>query len=305
MNSKIKNFVVYSTILTLSFPRMKLMLDYEIDYEDFTVVAHRGFSSLEIENSKAAIDLCYNYEYIDGLEIDVSMTKDNELVVLHTGQSGHNYNLKKSICEYTLDELKAKTFKIKKISTLKNILFLFNIDSMNKTISKRSTKLLKKEEPIITFDELISEYDGKKLLLIDVKFNNQSNIMIEKLLNALSNIDCNNIIIQSDNYENLSKMKTIKPNLSYQLVISDRSQMKYINTDFIYFAIRDDLIDYNTLNNLINDGKKIAVWTINSEYKLNTIIGKAGAYADDLTYITDYPDCISTLLDAHVNVKKH
>ena len=40
------------------------------------IYAHRGFSSIYPENSMDSIKEAIKYDYIDGIEIDVRMTKD-------------------------------------------------------------------------------------------------------------------------------------------------------------------------------------------------------------------------------------
>ena len=44
--------------------------------DDFLIAAHRGFSSLEVENTEDAIRLADEKDYIDYIEIDIRMTKE-------------------------------------------------------------------------------------------------------------------------------------------------------------------------------------------------------------------------------------
>ena len=46
--------------------------------DDFLISAHRGFSSLEIENTSDSISLASKKDYIDYIEIDAIMTLDND-----------------------------------------------------------------------------------------------------------------------------------------------------------------------------------------------------------------------------------
>ena len=55
----------------------------EIVDDDFNVSAHRGFSSLRVENTREAISLAASKNYIDYIEFDVRMTKDNKIVLSH------------------------------------------------------------------------------------------------------------------------------------------------------------------------------------------------------------------------------
>lgn len=318
MKTKIKKLIIYGSIITLLYPKSRIISNYkiyndsfynkiksskEIENDEFNIIAHRGFSSLVIENSWDAINICNDYKYIDGIEIDISMTKDKRIVILHTNQYGYNFNLNKPVSEYTLNELKNKRFKVDTNYIIKNILFLSKKDKMNDVVKKRSLNLFRKWTTIITLDELLSNYNFNKQMIIDVKFHSNNNAMIDELFNQLSKIDCTNIIIQSTDYDSLKTMKNINPNLKYQLVISNTNQLKHLDSEINMFAIKASLLDYETIEKLIKNDKSVAVWTINNEHNLNKIINNIGIYWDDVAYITDYPDYISTLLNEKGNVK--
>jgi len=318
MKIKIKKLIIYGSIITLLYPKSRIISNYkiyndsfynkiksskEIENDEFNIIAHRGFSSLVIENSWEAINICNDYKSIDGIEIDISMTKDKRIVILHTNQYGYNFNLNKPVSEYTLNELKNKRFKVDTNYIIKNILFLSKKDKMNDVVKKRSLNLFRKWTTIITLDELLSNYNFNKQMIIDVKFHSNNNAMIDELFNQLSKIDCTNIIIQSTDYDSLKTMKNINPNLKYQLVISNTNQLKHLDSEINMFAIKASLLDYETIEKLIKNDKSVAVWTINNEHNLNKIINNIGIYWDDVAYITDYPDYISTLLNEKGNVK--
>ncbi|KEI95216.1 glycerophosphodiester phosphodiesterase [Clostridium botulinum] len=94
-------------------------------------IAHRGASSLAPENTlesfKKAIEL-----KCDGIELDVHMTKDNQLVVIHDELLDRTTNGTGSVRNLTLNEIKrldagsyfGNKFKKAKIPTLKEVLDL-------------------------------------------------------------------------------------------------------------------------------------------------------------------------------------
>ncbi|WP_251861019.1 glycerophosphodiester phosphodiesterase family protein [Clostridium sp. Marseille-Q2269] len=94
-------------------------------------IAHRGASSLAPENTlesfKKAIQL-----KCDGIELDVHMTKDNELIVIHDEFLNRTTNGTGSVKNLTLNEIKeldagthfSNKFKGSKIPTLKEVLDL-------------------------------------------------------------------------------------------------------------------------------------------------------------------------------------
>ena len=47
-------------------------------------IAHRGNDNHKyLENTKEAVIYCLTKDYIDGIEIDIRVTKDKEFVVIH------------------------------------------------------------------------------------------------------------------------------------------------------------------------------------------------------------------------------
>ena len=102
------------------------MKNYWTQSEDnIYVAAHRGWSEKYPENTleafQAAIDL-----QVDQLEIDVRITKDGELVIIHDATVDRTTNGTGKVCDYTLAELKeldagswkGEQFKGAKIPTL-------------------------------------------------------------------------------------------------------------------------------------------------------------------------------------------
>jgi glycerophosphoryl diester phosphodiesterase len=101
------------------------------------VIAHRGASSLAPENTlpafKKAIDMgC------DGVELDVQLTKDGEVVVFHDSFLNRTTDGSGFINEHTLSELKtldagkhfSKEFKGTKIPTLAEVFKLFEKNNL-------------------------------------------------------------------------------------------------------------------------------------------------------------------------------
>ena len=76
------------------------------------IFAHRGASAYAPENTLEAFRLAME-QGADGIEIDVQLTKDNELVVIHDETVDRVSNAKGAVRDYTLEELKrsrAKSF---------------------------------------------------------------------------------------------------------------------------------------------------------------------------------------------------
>ena len=68
--------------------------------------AHRGCSMAYPENTLEAFRAAAKIKGIKGIELDVQLTKDNELVVIHDETVDRTTNGTGKVCDYTLQELK-------------------------------------------------------------------------------------------------------------------------------------------------------------------------------------------------------
>jgi glycerophosphoryl diester phosphodiesterase len=123
----------------------------QIDWLKNTNIAHRGLHSQDLkvpENTKAAFLLAIENNF--GIECDLNITKDNEVVVIH------DHNLKR-LCDSDVN--------------------LYDI-----TLSEaRNYKILNSNEGILTLKELLLLVDGRVPLLIEVKPKMHKNILINAL----------------------------------------------------------------------------------------------------------------------------
>lgn len=89
------------------------------------IVAHRGFSGRAPENTVAAFNLAWEHDS-DACELDLYLTKDGEIAILHDADTKRTTGVAKIVKDSTLAELqvldagswKAKGYKGEKIPTL-------------------------------------------------------------------------------------------------------------------------------------------------------------------------------------------
>lgn len=100
------------------------------------IQAHRGASGYAPENTMAAFKKAIDMK-ADGIELDVHLSKDGHLIVMHDEYLNRTSNGKGLIASYTLEELKKldagswfeKEFKGEKIPTLHEVLeFIFKTE---------------------------------------------------------------------------------------------------------------------------------------------------------------------------------
>jgi len=188
------------------------------------LIAHRANDSHKyLENTKEAVIYCLNKGYIDGIEIDIRVTKDKEFVVIHNMLMDKVSNGIGFIKDKTLKELKSYNLKNQqKINTLEEILNIMN----------------------------------NKLLLIEIKdeLNNYKEF-IDVFYKKIKKYLYLNIIICSFNYELLNYLKKLNRNIKCALIINN-----IFNKDKLYNHLEYKLLSKNALE---HSNANDFVWTIN------------------------------------------
>ena len=257
--------------------------------DDFLISAHRGFSSLEVENTKKAIKLAAKKDYIDYIEIDATLTKDNKIVLSHDNIIFNNNGIVK-ISSIPYDEATKEKFSYQSYYLSP---YFFN-DPEKQLIQKRKKRLNSKEYNLIGLKEGIEACKDKKVLL-DIKFQNNKEEFTEELKQELQDVDTSNITFQSLDIESL---KYFKENTGYDnclALIRYKSDLKYID-DFDNIGLKSSLIKYDRIDELLDTKKEVAVWTINNSKDLDDVVNELDDLYDDVIYITDNPDLIATEL---------
>jgi glycerophosphoryl diester phosphodiesterase len=310
---KFERFMIYSSIIIIATSSIgySLVRKKDNDYnryvnntansilvDDYNIVAHRGFSSLEVENTEKSLSLAASKDYVDMIEFDVRLTKDGKIILSHNdllNVSAYEL-LRVSNCNY--DELVNKTLTYFPI-----ISFFHTLNSKEDNfVSKRNNNLLNHKYHLIGLLDAIKSC-GDKLILLDIKFNNDYEKLINELKNELKDIDTSNIIFQSLDIKGIKDLKD-NTTLKTQVLISRREDLKYIK-EFDSIGLNFNIITYDLVKELIDSNKKVMLWTINTVRDLERVFSIVGDYYKDLYYITNYPDLILTKLhEKEEKVKK-
>lgn len=220
----------------------------------YNLIAHRGKNSYKYgENTKESIINALNKPYISGIEIDIRMTKDNKIVVLHDKTINRTSNGHGLVSKTTYSKLKKYNFGTKthpsKISLLKDILKIV---------------------------------PNNKILLIEIKCELcNENKFIKNLLKTLKPFKNKNIHIMSFNNSIINKIKKKEPNLKCGILISTLINSTHIkdNTDFI-------AISSYSINKIKNYQKPIFIWAINNKKTYQELQKQ---HTEKIYYIVDFP----------------
>ncbi|ABY92694.1 glycerophosphodiester phosphodiesterase [Thermoanaerobacter sp. CM-CNRG TB177] len=236
------------------------------------VIAHRGDSRNAPENTLASFKSALEMG-ADGIELDVQLTKDGQLVVIHDERVDRTTDGIGFVKDFTLKELKRLDAGIK-----------FD----KKFAGERIPSLYE-----------VFELIGHKNFIVNIEI--KSGIVLypgieEKLIKAIEDYDFEDrVVISSFNHYSLRDVKRMAPELKigllYQCGLVEpwhmAIRMKAYSLHPFYFNIIPELVEGCKKNNI-----KLFPWTVDRKEDMEMMI-KAGVDA----IITDDPQTLINLLE--------
>ena len=213
---------------------------------NYYIIAHRGvFNNKDIpENSLAAFKKAVKLGY--PIELDVQLTKDNKLVILHDSNTKRMTGIDINIHDAPYAEIK-------------------------------KLHLLDTKEVIPTLKEVLDLVDSKVLLDIEVKDTDRILEVCTLLMNELSNYS--NFILKSFNPKIVRYLKKHYPTCKVGYLMDDPSKeyySKYLTSIFVikyskadFLAINKKLIKLKRFKKL-SKKHPIYLWTIKSKEEFST-----------------------------------
>ena len=234
--------------------------------------AHRGFSGKYPENTMLAFEEAIKAG-ADGIELDVQLTKDGEVVILHDERLDRTTDASGPVCSYALEELKQvdASYRYRGLVPAQHIPTL------------REYFELVKKEPLVTNIELktgILTYPGIEQKTWD--------LIKEYHLE-------DRILISSFNHHSILRMKTIAPDLCYGLLTASWLCNPGAYTESlgvscyhpVYLSLTDETIEELKSHHII-----INPWTVDSEDAIRDLIRRG---ADSI--IGNFPDLTKRIID--------
>lgn len=263
-----RNKIVYGTVLGVSVVINIIYIVFSFNTNPFSkvaifhetqITAHRGASTSAPENTLAAFKQAME-DMADYIELDIQMSKDGELVVMHDNSTYRTTGVEGSISDMTLEEIKSldagswygKAFAGEKIPTLKEVLELTN---------------------------------GKINLNIEIKSAYNSEAIAEKLVSMLEEYkmidDC---VITSFDYKAIKKAKQCNEDIQVGYILSVAYGDFYEMDDVDFFSINASFLTKRTVDAIHKSGKMVFAWTVNNETSIKNLTNKG---VDNI--ITDEP----------------
>ena len=230
------------------------------------IIAHRGASGYAPENSKSAFLKALDLN-ADGIECDLQLTKDEQIVIIHDRSVDRTSNGKGLVKEKTLKELQ-------------------QLD-IGKWYSDDFAK-----EQIITLDELLDLCPTDKILNLEIKirFGIHDNIE-QKVVNVLKKHNTlDNIVISSFDHETIKTINELNSKIKVGLLMSENllnlpEYIKYNNLKIYSIHNNYESVTEKCLKDLKANGLKSYTWTVNEKNDMDQLnsMGVDGI-------ITNYPD---------------
>ena len=236
--------------------------------------AHRGFSGKYPENTMLAFEKALEVG-VDGIELDVHLTKDGELVIIHDETVDRTTDGTGLVSEMTLDELKALDASATYVG----------VYGVNRIPTLREYFELVKDTEIVTNIELktgINPYPGIE----------------EKLLEMIDAFElADKIIISSFNHYSVMRFKRLAPEIpcgfleeSWIIDMADYAAWQGVECLHpIYAAVTENYAEAAHEKGLL-----INTWTVNTEEDMKLMIDR-GVNA----IIGNYPDLCKKVLETY------
>ena len=208
------------------------------------MIAHRGLSGIEMENTSAAFKAACERSYY-GIETDVHVTKDGKYIIFHDDGTGR-------LCEQNL--IIEKTY----FEILRSLKFKDGISEMP-TLSE--------------YLQVVSRY--KKVAVIELKKPMRENNIEEIIEICKREYTLDKIIFISFDIENLVAVRKLLPKQKIQL-LADKFNGELIKSLKEYefdLDIRYDLLTKEKIKELRENDIIINCWTCDDRQKAEELIG--------------------------------
>lgn len=223
----------------------------KIDKKGTRLIAHRGLSGIEAENTNAAFVAAANRSYF-GIETDIYRTADGKFVVSHDGNLNRVAGEDVNVSSVSLDFLQSAT--------------LFDHDG---TKLRRDLRVSSLEEYL----SICKKYEKHSVLELKSEFTDEE---IERIIEIIRSFDqLDNLTFISFQYSNLEKVRRVLPSQSVQFLFSNMS-------DEIFDRLIKDRIDIDASHRVITEdvikkahaaGLTVNCWTVDSAERAEELVG--------------------------------
>lgn len=214
----------------------------DIDNGQAKMIAHRGLSGIEVENTASAFISAGKRTYY-GIEADVRKTGDGKYIICHDAD---------------LKNLAGKDIVVDK-TPLSDLLNLSIYDKNGKT--DPGERLIE----LSSYIEICKEYQKVAVLELKYDFNKQEVSEIIDIINEYDYI--NQVVFISFDYDNLLYVRELLPNQPVQYVFSKFTNeiLEKVIDQKMDVCVKYTAFSKKKLDKLHDAGLKMCCWTVDSK----------------------------------------
>ena len=220
------------------------------------IIAHRGANKLAPENTLSAFRKAVELKS-DGLETDIHLTKDGELVICHNYDINNTSDGEGFVAQMTLDELRKYDFSS-----------YFSPEFAG--------------EKIPTLDEFLEISRNLEIINIEIKVPHQKNDIVRKAIERVKAFNLEEqVLFSSFSVELMRESKEINPKIKTAALYDINSPLvPEISADPVAFCKKNNLdalhpivlfIDKDFIDRCHSGGIKVNYWTLNDKNALDTV----------------------------------
>ncbi|MEK4923119.1 glycerophosphodiester phosphodiesterase family protein [Cytobacillus sp. FSL R5-0569] len=241
-------------------------LHWLFPYKNYTKIAHRGDVASAPENTMAAFHSALNNGF-DVIELDIHLSKDKKIVVIHDSSVNRTTNgegLVRNMSVSELQKLNAGGWYSQRFS----------------------------EEKIPLLQEVLDEFAGKIVLLIEIKPGTETPEIVDQLATLLkqtvnAGVPEKMLQIQSFHIDTLQQFTQRAPDFPIGLVLTapiNLIQMYTYKTEISFLSIHYTNLTHSFIQQAQHYGYTIYAWTIAtpSQFKQMQLLGVDGIISNSL-----------------------
>ena len=265
------NRIIYSFVLVMSIVLdvLYVVLTFNSNpfervaiFHDTKITAHRGASREAPENTLAAFQRAID-DMADYIELDVQMTSDGYIVVMHDASAYRTTGVAKNITDMTYEEVK-------------------KLDAGYWFSEKY------RGERVPSFEEVLKLVKSSPVsikLNVEIKSSADSNIAAGKVIELIKKYSMEqNCVITSFDYDALLAVKSMDEDIQTGYILSVAYGRFYENTNVDFFSVNASFLTKRTVDAIHNTGKQVYAWTANNDTSIKNLANKG---IDNI--ITDEP----------------
>lgn len=207
------------------------------------IIAHRGASAQAPENTMAAFQLALDLQ-ADGIELDVMLTADQQVVVIHDEEVDRTTNGSGRVADMTLEEIR-------------------QLDAGQ-------------GEKVPTLSEVLDRFGGK--FLINIELKNYTSIFdalpveVSKLIKSHDLVE--DVLISSFNPFNMPRVRRRIPDVRLGLITQPQQAQRWIWRFIEYNALHPhfDDVDAMLVSALHARNRQVNVWTVDDPKEVERLV---------------------------------